>query len=232
MRVLVVHNYDNTELGLIARALDEAEARLDRVDAHMGDALPGGVDGFDGLVVLGGGQSAVADDDHPYLPDLAALMRDFAVSGRAVLGVCLGSQILARGLGAKNLIGQAPEFGWKKVRLTDEGMLDPVMRAVPREFPIFQWHDDTFSLPDGAVRLAANPAAQNQAFRFGRAAYGIQFHFEADTGLVEQWNETFAGAIARDQPHWPAEHAREAALNGRAADAAGLAIARAWTTLI
>lgn len=232
MRVLVVHNYDNTELGLIARALDEAEARIDRVDAHMGDALPAAPEGFDGLVVLGGGQSAVADDEHPYLPDLAALMRDFAISGRAVLGVCLGSQILARGLGARNLIGQAPEFGWKKVRLTDEGMLDPVMRAVPREFPIFQWHDDTFTLPTGAVRLAANPAAQNQAFRFGRAAYGVQFHFEADTALVGEWSVTFADLIAGRDPDWATIHAREAAHNGRAADAAGLAIARAWTALI
>lgn len=232
MRVLVVHNYENTDLGLISRALDEAEARIDRVDAHMGDALPAAPDGFDGLVVLGGGQSAVDDGIHPYLPGLAGLMRDFALSGRAVLGVCLGSQVLARGLGARNLIGVAPEFGWKKVRLTDEGMLDPVMRSVPREFPIFQWHDDTFSLPQGAIRLASNPAAHNQAFRFGRAAYGIQFHFEADQALVAQWNMTFADTIAERQPHWGEAHAREAALNGRASDAAGLAIARAWTSLI
>lgn len=232
MRVLVVHNYENTGLGLISRALDEAEARIERIDAHLGDALPASPDGIDGLVVLGGGQSAVADDEHPYLPGLAALMREFALSGRAVLGVCLGSQILARGLGARNLLGQASEFGWKKVRLTDEGMLDPVLRAVPREFPIFQWHDDTFSLPEGAVRLAANPAALNQAFRFGRAAYGIQFHFEADTRLVREWNAAFADTIAESQPHWRADHAREEALHGRAADAAGLAIARAWTSLI
>jgi GMP synthase-like glutamine amidotransferase len=232
MRVLVVHNYENTGLGLIARALDEAEARLDRVDAHLGDALPASPDGFDGLVVLGGAQNAIADDKFPYLPGLAALMHDFAVSGRAVLGVCLGSQILARGLGARNLIGQAPEFGWKKVRLTDEGMLDPVMRSVPREFPIFQWHDDTFTLPDGAVRLASNPAAMNQAFRFGRAAYGIQFHFEADTDLVSDWSTTFAREIAAREPNWPVEHPREQAMHGRASDAAGLAIARTWTALI
>lgn len=232
MRVLVVHNYEKTGLGLIARALEESEAHVDRVDAHMGEALPATPDGFDGLIVLGGAQNAVADDVHPYLPDLADLMREFAVSGRAVLGVCLGSQILARGLGARNLIGQAPEFGWKKVRLTDEGMLDPVMRAVPREFPIFQWHDDTFSLPDGAVRLASNPAALNQAFRFGRAAYGLQFHFEADTGLVAEWSIGFAREIAAREPNWPVEHPREAAHNGRASDAAGLAIARAWTSLI
>lgn len=232
MRVLVVHNYENTGLGLIAQALEESQARLERIDAHLGDDLPESPDGIDGLVVLGGGQSAVADEEHPYLPRLAGLMRDFALSGRAVLGICLGSQILARGLGARNLIGRAPEFGWKRVRLTDDGMLDPVMRAVPREFPIFQWHDDTFSLPEGAVRLAANPAALNQAFRFGRAAYGIQFHFEADTALVRDWCETFADTIAENQPHWPGTHAREQALHGRAADAAGLAIARAWTSLI
>lgn len=232
MRVLVVHNYEKTGLGLIAQALDEAGAKVDRIDAHTGEKVPAGPNGYDALVVLGGAQNAVADEAHPYLRDLASLMQEFAVSNRAVLGVCLGSQILARGLGGRNLIGHAPEFGWKKVRLTDDGMLDPVMRSVPREFSTFQWHDDTFSLPDGSVRLASNPAALNQAFRFGRAAYGIQFHFEADTGLVAEWSTSFAREIAARQPNWASEHPREQALHGRASDAAGLAIARAWTSLI
>lgn len=232
MRVLVVHNYAETGLGLIEAALAEAGAQTTLIHPHAGDDLPGAPDGFDGLVVLGGAQNALADDTHPYLPRLATLMRDFAVTDRAVLGVCLGSQVLARGLGARNLIGQAPEFGWRPVRLTDEGMIDPVMRTVPREFPIFQWHDDTFTLPEGAIRLATNAAARNQAFRFGRAAYGLQFHFEADRNLVAEWSARFADSIAARQPDWPQAHPREAALNGRVADAAGLAISRAWASLI
>ncbi len=232
MRVLVVQNYEGTGLGQIGRALDERNAEIQIVKAHEGAPLPDTIEGHDGLVVLGGGQNALADDESPWLPHLVGLMRETADSGRAVLGVCLGAQLLARACGAENLIGAAPEFAWRQVRLTGEGQGDPLFAAVPQQFPIFEWHDDTFTLPAGAVRLAENDAAPNQAFRVGRAGYGIQFHFEADRALVAEWNETFAGYIGERHPDWPARHAAEAARHGEAADAAGLAIARAWAALV
>ena len=159
-------------------------------------------------------------------------MRDFGDSGRAVLGICLGSQLLARAYGADNLLGAAPEFGWREVTLTSEAKDDPVLRAAPENFPIFQWHDDTFTLPKDAVRLAGNGTAENQAFRIGRAAYGIQFHFEADRSLVRSWNAAFAGYLAEHQPGWAGRHESEAALHGPQADATGLALARAWVAAI
>lgn len=232
MRILVVHNFEKTGLGQIGRALAEAEAEVETVMAHQGEALPDRPGDHDGLIVLGGGQNALDDDNHPYLPKLAALMRDFALSDRAVLGVCLGGQLLARGLGARNLLGAAPEFGWREVRLTGEGRADPVLRAVPAAFPIFQWHDDTFSLPAGAIRLAGNEVAENQAFRVGRAGYGVQFHFEADRRLVRQWNADFADYLAQRQPGWPERFEVEAARYGPVADAAGLAIVRAWMAMV
>jgi GMP synthase-like glutamine amidotransferase len=232
MRILVVQNFEKTGLGQIGRALGEAGAEVETVMAHRGEGLPDGPGGHDGLIVLGGGQNALDDENHPYLPKLAGLMRDFALADRAVLGVCLGSQLLARGMGATNLIGAAPEFGWREVRLTAEGQADPVLRAVPEAFPIFQWHDDTFSLPAGAIRLAGNEAAENQAFRVGRAGYGVQFHFEADRGLVRQWNADFSDYLAQRQPGWPERFEAEAARNGPAADAAGIAIARAWVAMV
>lgn len=232
MRIIVVQNFDKTGLGLIGRALAEARAEVETVMAHEGEALPDGPDGYDGLIVLGGGQNALDDANHPYLPRLATLMRDFALSDRAVLGVCLGSQLLARAMGARNLIGAASEFGWREVTLTHEGRADPVLRAVPETFPIFQWHDDTFSLPAGAIRLAGNDVAENQAFRVARAGYGVQFHFEADRELVRQWNADFADYLAERQPDWSQRFEAEAAFNGPAADAAGLAIARAWMSMV
>jgi len=179
-------------------------------------------------VVLGGGQSAIDDAGHPYLSDLMRLMRDFTLADRAVLGVCLGSQLLARAFGGENLLGVAREFGWQQVELTGLAATDPVLGALPARFPIFQWHDDTFTLPEGAVRLARSPVAENQAFRIGRAAYGFQFHFEADRALVRQWNEAFAPWLAQSQPGWRERHAGQAAQHGPDADAAGIAIARAW----
>jgi GMP synthase-like glutamine amidotransferase len=139
---------------------------------------------------------------------------------------------LARAYGATNLIGKASEFGWQQIALTDEGKSDPVLGAVPGHFPIFQWHDDTFTLPEGAIRLASNNATPNQAFRIGRAGYGIQFHFEADRPLVEKWNLRFADIIAQKEPDWAKRHPELAERHGPVADDAGRRIAEAWVRQI
>lgn len=232
MHVLTVQNFEGTGLGQIATALDEKAASVTIVRAYGGEALPQSADGYDGLVVLGGGQNALDDAAAPWFPELLELMRSFVDSGRATLGVCLGSQLLARAYGADNLIGTANEFGWHAVELTEEGREDPVLSGLPDRFPIFQWHNDTFTLPRRGERLAGNFTAHNQAFRIGRAGYGMQFHFEADRTLVREWNETFAEELAVRQPDWRDRHEAEAARHGPAADAAGLAIARAWAALI
>ncbi|MGL4488893.1 MAG: type 1 glutamine amidotransferase, partial [Rhizobiaceae bacterium] len=199
---------------------------------YLGEPLPADCSGHDAIVVLGGAQSAVDDDIHPYLPKLTELMRCFADNDKAALGICLGSQILARAFGATNLLDEATEFGWQTVNLTDEAKADPVLGQLPSSFPIFQWHNDTFTLPRGAAHLATNDVTQNQAFRVGRAAYGIQFHFEADRKLVEKWNARFADYLDEKQPDWKDRHASEAARHGPQADDAGRAIARAWVAQI
>ena len=232
MRVLVVQNFDGTGLGQMAAALDEAGAAVELVRVHHGEALPQAPDGHDALVVLGGGQNALADDACPWLPQLCGLMRAFGDGGRSVLGICLGSQLLARAYGGENIIGGAEEFGWRQVELTPEGGADPLFAGLPAGFPIFQWHDDTFILPRGATRLAGNLDVHNQAFRIGRAVYGVQFHFEADRGLVEDWNREFAGWLADRQPDWGERHPEQAERFGPQADAAGLAIARNWVRTI
>ncbi|TKT74120.1 type 1 glutamine amidotransferase [Aquamicrobium sp. LC103] len=228
MQVLVVQNYDGTGLGQLSTALDEADAEVEFVRAHKGEALPDSPDGHDALIVLGGGQNARADEEYPYLPKLCRLMRAFGDADRSVLGICLGSQLLARAYGAENIIGGAREFSWREVLLTEDGVADPIFAGVPEAFPIFEWHDDTFVLPRGATRLAGNLNTHNQAFRVRRAAYGIQFHFEADRELVEQWSSDFAALLKDREPDWPERMPAEAERFGPAADAAGLAIARAW----
>mgnify|MGYP004518813319 CR=1 FL=1 len=230
MRVLVIQNNAGTTLGQIETALVERGAEITVCLAFEGEALPNGE--FDALVVLGGIQNALADDGSPYFPDLMKRMRHYAESDRAVLGVCLGSQLLARAFGSENLIGATHEFGWTQVALTEDGEADPMLGGLNPTFTTFQWHDDTFVLPRGATRLAGNDATHNQAFRIGRAAYGIQFHFEADRKLIAHWNETNAGYLAEREPDWPERFAAEQATRGADADANGLKIARAWAALI
>jgi len=231
-RVLVVYNYDNTGLGQVGAALAEAGADVEIVRAYLGETLPATAENHDAAVLFGGGQNALDDKDYPYIPALLELVRDFEARDKAVLGICLGSQLMARAFGGKNQIGGATEFGWCEVALTAGAADDPVLGTLPGRFPIFQWHDDTFALPPGAAHLATNRTATNQAFRIGRAAYGIQFHFEADRPLVTEWTRTFAEALAERQPDWAGRFETEAAQHGPAADAAGLAIARAWVATI
>jgi GMP synthase-like glutamine amidotransferase len=232
MRVLVVENDRVTLLGQIGVALAEAGAELDICRPHAGDAIPANETGHDAIVVMGGPQNARDDARHGYLPALAALMRRFGDADKSVLGVCLGSQLLARAYGAENRIGTNPEFGWCSVALTKDGAHDPVLSAAAGVFPIFQWHSDTFTLPEGAVRLATNDATENQAFRLGRAAYGTQFHFEASRAVVDGWVAEFPDLIASIAPGWLEARAALAAQNGPAADATGLALARAWVATI
>ena len=232
MRVLIVENFRNTSLGLVGTALDETGAAQVWSRPWEGEALPASSRGFDGLVVLGGEQSAVDDRSHPYLPELARLMKRFGDEDKAVLGICLGGQLLARAHGGTNLIGQAREFGWHRVSVTEAGGQDPVLSATGGAFPIFQWHSDTFTLPDGAVHLAHNGAAANQCFRIGRASYGMQFHFEASRAVVAAWKRDFEATMERMRPGWLADYETHAATDGALADEAGLAIARGWVSQV
>ena len=232
MRVLVVQNYQNTGLGQVGRALEEAGAEIDLRQPYLDQILPDDDLDHDALVVLGGDQSALDDDAYPYLPELARLIKRFGDADKAVLGICLGSQLVARGYGGENLLGRPAEFGWREVTGTVEAKSDPVLSAVPQKFPIFHWHSDTFTLPEGAVHLASSQMTRNQAFRIGRAVYGIQFHFEADTKLVDEWKRVFHDQIENIDPHWLVNYRTYLERDGAEADAAGLALARAWVALI
>jgi GMP synthase (glutamine-hydrolysing) len=232
MRVLVIENYVGTPLGLVGRALADAGADIDLRAAWQGAPVPVGHAEHDALVVLGGEQSALDDAGSPWLPQAAALTRAFGEADKAVLGICLGAQLIARAAGADNILGNPIEFGWHYVRPTPAGRNDPVISALGAGTPIFHWHSDTFSLPPHAVRLAESDMTDIQAFRLGRAVYGIQFHFEADRSLVERWNVEFADQIAGHTPDWPERYPSESAIHGDLADTAGAAVARAWAALI
>ena len=132
----------------------------------------------------------------------------------------------------ENILGRPVEFGWHEVRPTTAGADDPVLSAIGAGAPIFHWHEDTFTLPPDSVHLAESAMTENQAFRIGRAVYGVQFHFEADRRLVGDWTAEFAEMIAGYRADWPSAHPVEAARHGEKADAAGLALARAWVGLI
>ncbi|SON54520.1 glutamine amidotransferase [Hartmannibacter diazotrophicus] len=232
MRVLIAINHPKTDLGTVGMALQEAGAELDIVRCNEGGVLPEDHSAHDALVIYGGAQNALADDTHPYLPHLTGLARAFGEADKAVLGICLGSQIVARAHGGRNIIGNPLEFGWQPIRATAEGHADPVMSALNGATHLFEWHNDTFELPPGAVHLAENDHTRHQAFRIGRAVYACQFHFEAHTGAVADWKADYEEMISRENPGWLDTYAEQASTLGTEADRVGLEIARAWVALI
>lgn len=231
MRVAIIENTRITHHGLVGVALHERAALIDLWKPWADGRLPT-TEMADALVVFGGEQSARSDHSHPYLPALADLMAAYTAADRPVLGICLGSQLLARAFGAENQFGTAPEFGWVDVTLTKAGLADAVLGTLPPSFPVFQWHSDTFTLPAGATHLATSAGAAHQAFRLGRATYGMQFHFEASRAVVADWLARFPESVAGMDPGFADHHAELARTKGQAADAHGLALARAWVGLI
>ncbi|MCP4381078.1 MAG: type 1 glutamine amidotransferase [Hyphomicrobiales bacterium] len=232
MRVFVIENYPHTPLGQVETALREAGAGLSHWRAFANEDLPEDAECFDALVVLGGGQNALDDQLSPWLPAVTRLARRYGDMDKAVLGICLGAQLVARGYGANNILGRPVEFGWYEVRPTEAGRSDAVIAPLDGGAPIFHWHADTFSLPPGAVHLAVSDQTAIQAFRIGRAVYGIQFHLEADERVVEDWNHHFADEISELAPDWLGNYSDEAARNAGTASSVGLAVARAWVDLI
>ena len=232
MGVLVVQNYEGSGLGQIEPVLADAGYSIDLRHPYSGDALVADDAGHQALVVLGGEQNALADDECPYFPHLLELIRKFGRSDKAVLGICLGSQLIARAYGGENILDQPMEFGWQEVRLTEAGKGDRVLSAAGNAFPIFHWHRDTYSLPKNAVHMAMSEMTPHQAYRIGRAVYGTQFHFEADTKLVAQWNDQLGGLISGFAPEWTEQYSVFADTFGAKADAAGAALARAWVSQI
>jgi len=169
--------------------LGEAGLGLDVVLAHEGAAVPTRLDGYDALLVLGGGMGADDDDAVAWLPATKRLIRSVVARRQPFLGICLGHQLAAAALGGQvvtNPAGRAS--GLTPVRLTDAGETDRLLSAVPEGAVAVQWNNDIVAtLPPGAVRLASAPDGTVQAARFGAAAWGVQFHPEASPEVFRGW---------------------------------------------
>jgi GMP synthase (glutamine-hydrolysing) len=126
-----------------------------------------------------------------------------------VLGVCLGAQLLARVLGARVYRNPATEIGWAPVSLTDAGQADRVFSAIASPTTFFHWHSEAFDLPTGAEWLAWSELCRHQAYRFGRHAYGLQFHPEITPEMIEDWTTqpvNCGDVVALDRPLDPYAH--------------------------
>ncbi|MGO9030054.1 MAG: type 1 glutamine amidotransferase [Acidimicrobiales bacterium] len=191
-RCLVVQHVEPEEPYAIGRALEAAGSAVVPCRVFAGEAVPDDLDGFDGLVVMGGPSSAAHDDGFPTRRRELALLEDAVARDIPTLGVCLGAQLLALAAGGSVYPGQdGAEIGWGPVVLADRAGSDLLLGGLPGELVVLHWHGDTFDLPPGATRLASNARYANQAFRLGDRAWGLQFHVEVDRTAVDAFLRVF-----------------------------------------
>lgn len=180
MRLAVLRHEPQTGLGAFAEQLESAGVGYEVVRTTAG-ALPG-CGGFDGVIALGG--SLGVHDAR--LREARRWIRNVVLAGVPFLGVCLGGQLLASALGARVARGR-PEVGLHDVFLTEAAERDALFSGLPRRLQVAGWHEDSFDLVRGAVPLAGSVECTYQAFRFGAAAYGLQFHPELRVGDLSRW---------------------------------------------
>lgn len=177
-KVWVLQHHPAENLGLIAEALESAALAWQYVRVFNGQPVPADMKGAGGLIVMGGPEAVYQLDRYPYLRAEMALIENALKSGKPVLGICLGSQLLAAVLGANVRRGAQKEIGWYPVRLRPEASDDRLLHGLPSEFVACHWHGDVFDLPGGAVPLASSELTEVQAFRHGDKAWGLLFHGE------------------------------------------------------
>jgi GMP synthase-like glutamine amidotransferase len=181
--------------GYLGEALLRHGASLTIIRLDDGEAVPV-ASAYDMLLMMGGTMNVYEEDKFPWLIEETQAIRRAVEEGKAVLGVCLGGQLLAKALGAQVRLGAATEIGLAPITLTESGEADPLFDGLPQVEAV-EWHDDTFDIPTGADALARSEGCAHQAFRFGERAYGLQFHPEVSPMMLAEWIKAEGESIDR-----------------------------------
>jgi len=186
------------EPGTLGGFLEKNGYQIETVDLQAGDRLPQNVGGYRLVIILGGPMNVYEEDKYPFLRDELSLIESCVKSKTKVLGLCLGGQLIARALGAKVTKNPVKEIGWFDIGFTDAGKSLPLFSGLPEKLKVFQWHGDTFDIPDGARHLARSELCENQAFLYDNTALALQFHVEIEGADVESWCREYREELERE----------------------------------
>lgn len=186
-KIMVFQHVAHEPLGTLNPMLKAAGFRIRYVNfGREPDVVPS-LDGYSGLVVLGGPMGVYEADRYPHIKTELRVIEEALKRDIPILGICLGSQMLAHVLGARVAKHTHVELGWTPVHLNEAGVRDPLFASWEKSERIFQIHQDAFELPKDAKHLAWSDLCAGQAFRYGEKVYGFQFHLEVDKAMIHRW---------------------------------------------
>ncbi|OGP89586.1 MAG: hypothetical protein A2156_13840 [Deltaproteobacteria bacterium RBG_16_48_10] len=186
MNVLIVKHAEIEGPGVIEEYLKQGKIPYQILNLESDVRFPR-LDDLTHIILLGGPMNVYEEDRYPFLKYEDLFIKEAIQRGKRILGICLGAQLIAKALGAKVYKSPVKEIGWYDLSLTEEGVRDPLFAAFPKTFSVFQWHGDTFDLPNAAKLITTSRPVQNQAFRYGENAYGLQFHLEITEEMIQEW---------------------------------------------
>jgi len=190
VHVLAIVYQEDAGPGVFAEAIAALGGELDSWLLPEVPQPPGDPFAYDAVLVLGGAMNVDQEDGHAWLAAEKALLRELLERERPLLGLCLGSQLVAEAAGGTPRRASRPEIGWHRVELTDAGAADPLLAPLAPGFEAFQWHSYEFPLPPGAVALARSEVCL-QAAQVGAAAWALQFHPEVTAADARWWIEDY-----------------------------------------
>ena len=195
MKVIIIKHIDIEGPGTIAEFLDDENIPYEVIDIFNGEPLPDSLSNTSAILVLGGPMNVYEEDKYPFLKDENEFLKEAIEKDLPILGFCLGAQLIAKAKGATVKKAPEKEIGWFKISLNSNGLNDPLFQGFPEEIDVFQWHGDTFEIPEGAHKLAESELCPNQAFRIGNNIYGLQFHVEVTEEMIQQWLDAYQDEI-------------------------------------
>jgi GMP synthase-like glutamine amidotransferase len=199
MSVLIIQHVEAEGPGLVEEELKRERFSYQTLILKPGAHFPN-LDGLTHIVILGGPMNVYEEDRYPFLKEEDLFIKEAIQRGKFVLGICLGAQLVAKALGARVTKLPAKEIGWYDVSLTKIASMDPLFSHLPKNFSVFQWHEDTFDIPNHAIWIATSSLVPYQAFRYGDNAYGLQFHVEVTEEMIQEWMKIYEGEFERQFP--------------------------------
>jgi GMP synthase (glutamine-hydrolysing) len=196
--VLVLQHIGCETLGVIEELLAAEKIPFQYIRSFAGEPVPTTIGDTPALIVLGGPMGVYEAATYPFLKDELTLIKSALEAERPVLGICLGSQLLAAALGANVHKGAHKEIGWHPVLFTFDARQDTLLSQTG-EGTMLHWHGDVFDLPKDAVALGSSDRTVIQAFRYGKNAYGFLFHMEATEPMVRAWTQEFSTQLTEAQ---------------------------------